>query len=89
MELPISLLDLEVIDASKPTLHQAGCVELPILVSVGAEPLVAVIMPFICKTDSDPIFGKGPQLLYQPIIQFLVPFAREKRDDLAPAIYEF
>src|SRR6202011_5859125 len=59
-------------------LHEAGVVELPILVTITTKPLAGIIVPFICKAHGYPIVAKRPDLLDQPIVQLTIPFAREK-----------
>ena len=54
-------------------MHQAFGIEFPVLVAVGAEPLAAVVVPFIGETHGDPIASEGPKLLDQPVIQFRAP----------------
>ena len=58
------------------------CVEFPVLVAVGAEPLAGVVVPFIGKAHGDAIVGEGPQFLDQPVVQFPCPFARQELVDL-------
>ena len=86
MELPISCVDRKVVDACEPPLHQPCGIIFPILVAVGAEPVSAVIMPFIGVADGDPIIGEGPELLDQPIVELLCPLSGEERHDLGPSV---
>ena len=68
--------------------HQAILIKFPVLVPVGPKPVSSVVAPFISETDRDPISRIGPKLLYQAIIQFTLPFAREKSDDLVAASHK-
>ena len=70
-------------------LHVSQFVKLPIFIAVGAIPLPGIVMPFILETHGDAIVAKGPKLLLQPIIQFLVPLAAQEFDDLGSTIEEF
>ena len=58
---PVALGDRQIVDRSKPSLHHAGGIELPVLVSVGSEPVAAVVVPLISEPDGDAIVGEGPQ----------------------------
>ncbi len=69
--LPVGFLDRQIIDASETSLHQAGRVELPVLVAIGAEPVAAIVVPLIGKAHGDPVLRKGPQLFDQPVVKFL------------------
>src|ERR1022692_2946468 len=78
---PLALLDGLIVNTSNAPGHQAMGVEFPVLIAVAAEPLSAVIMPFVRKAHGDAVLLTGPQLLDQSIIQFASPFAHEKRFD--------
>ena len=54
--------DGEVVDASEAALHQTVVSKFPILVTVGAEQVVRIIVPFVSKTHGNPVIGKCPQL---------------------------
>ena len=84
--LALALLDRQVVDAGDAPPHQAVAIELPVLVAVGAEPLPAVVVPFIGKAHRDTISGKGPELLDQAIVQLPVPFARQESLDGCAAL---
>jgi hypothetical protein len=79
---PADLVDWQIVDRSKPSPHGAGSVEFPVLVSVRAEPVATVVMPFVSEPHGDAIVAKRPQLFDQAVIEFLVPFAGEKSDPL-------
>jgi len=89
MEFAVGIPDREIVDAREPPLHQACGIKFPVLVSIGAEPVAAVVVPLIGITDSDAIVSEGPEFLDQPIVKFLCPFAGQKRHDLGAAVDEF
>src|SRR5262245_15072268 len=88
-ELAFALLDRHVVDAGMALLHQAVPVEQPILVATGAKPDAYGVVPLIGEPHGDPVVGKGPQLLNEPVLVFSFPLSREKRDDLLPATQKF
>src|SRR2546427_11120810 len=45
-------------------------------------------MPFVCKTDGNAIVIKCPQLLNEPIVQFLRPLASKKGDNLCSSVHK-
>jgi hypothetical protein len=63
-------------------------VELPVLVAIAAKPVARIVVPFICKPHSDPVVAERPHFLDQPIIEFAIPFAREKRLNHLAAVNE-
>src|SRR6202022_3637662 len=56
----------------------AVLIEFPVLVAVAAEPITAVVMPFVCKAHGDAVLAEGPHFLDQPVVQLAVPLARKK-----------
>ena len=89
MILALTVLDRQIIDAGDTPAHQTFRVELPILVSVAAEPMARIVVPFVCEAHGDPIIPKGPYFLEQSIIELTIPFACEKRLDFFAAVNEF
>ena len=77
--------DRPVVDAGEAPLHQIFAVERPIFVTVGTEPLAAVVMPLIGEAHGDAVAGEGPKLLDQAVVQFTRPFAGQEFDDLGAA----
>src|SRR5450432_1249408 len=73
VKLAFGFLDRQIVDGSEPTLHEARSFDLPIFIAVRAKPVAAVIMPFISEANCDTVALEGPQLLYQAVVQFLVP----------------
>src|SRR5262245_64927699 len=84
----LAILDRQVVDAGDAPPHQAVLVELPVLVAIAAKPVAGIVVPFICEAHSDPVVAERPHFLNQPIIEFAIPFAREKRLDLLAAVNE-
>src|SRR5262247_865746 len=63
MVFALTIFDRQIIDACDPTSHQAFRVELPILISIAAEPAAGIIVPFIGKAYSDPVFKERHDFL--------------------------
>src|SRR5215472_17086767 len=89
MVFPVGFIDRQIVDGSQTSLHHAGRIEFPVFVSVGTEPVAAVVMPLISKPHGDAIVVEGPEFLDQPVVELLVPFTGEKGDDLRASIDEF
>src|SRR5215471_5709769 len=85
----LALFDWQIVNASDPSPHQALRVKLPILVSVTAEPMTGIVVPFIGKAHSDPIVAESPHLLNEPIIELAIPFAGEECLDFLAPMNEF
>src|SRR3954465_12060181 len=79
--LALALLDRKIVDAGDPQPHQSVFVELPVLVSIAAEPVPAVVVPFIGKSHRNAVLAKGPDLLDQTIVELAAPLARQERFD--------
>src|SRR3984893_10672558 len=88
VELAFAFLDREIVDAGDAKAHQAVFVEFPILVAIAAEPVAAVVMPFIGKAHGDAVAVESPDFLDQPVVAFARPFAREKSLDGLAALEE-
>src|SRR5262249_26936914 len=89
MVFALTIFDRQIIDACDPTSHQTFRVELPILISIAAEPAAGIIVPFIGKAYGDPVFTERPHFLDQTIIELAIPFARKERHDFLAAMNEF
>src|SRR5665213_1293852 len=85
----LTLRDRQIVDTGVAHAHQAMRVEFPILVAIAAEPVAAIIVPFIGKAYRDMIVVKRPDLLDQAIVQLAVPFAHQERLDGVAALDEF
>src|SRR5260221_4185286 len=46
-------------------------------------------MPFVLETHGDEIAVERPEILDQPVLVFLLPLARQERDDRGAAFEEF
>src|ERR1700694_3107459 len=64
-------------------------VEVPVLVAIAAEPVCAIIVPLIGKADSDTVRMEGPHFFNQPVVQFAVPFSRQKCFNRLASLQEF
>src|SRR6266545_1041109 len=80
--------DGKVVDARVPHAHQPLLVEFPVLVAVGPEPVARVIVMLVSEADGDPVALECPELLDEPVVELLRPFAREKRHDLVTPVDE-
>jgi hypothetical protein len=76
--LAFTLLDWQVIDAGDAQVHQPVFIELPVLVAIAAEPIAAIVVPFVGEANRDSILAEGPNLLDQAIIKLAIPFAGQK-----------
>ena len=88
MKFAFSLTDRMFIDAGKSQFHQACCVELPVLIPVGAEPLPAVVVILVGKAHSDPVCPETPELLDQSIVELPSPFPDQESFNLCAATRE-
>src|SRR5258708_7312759 len=84
-----ALLDRKIIDARDAQAHQAILVEFPVLVAIAAEPVPAVIVPFIGKADGDAIRMEGPDFLDQPVVELAIPLSRQESFDRLASPEEF
>src|SRR5271170_6861350 len=89
MVFAIALLDRQIIDAGEAPQHQPISAKLPILVTVGAEPIGGIVAPFIGETHGDSVAGEAPKLLDQPVIELARPLPGEKCDDRGAPLNEF
>src|SRR5262249_28819123 len=78
MVLALSFLDREIVNAGNASAHQSLLVKFPVLVAIAAEPIAAVVMPFVSKPYRDTVLAKCPDFLDEAVIQLLAPFARQK-----------
>src|ERR1700679_1810929 len=82
MKEALALLNWKVVNTSVAVMHNPAFVELPIFISVRAEPLPGCVMRLVRETDRDAGASKRPQLFDEPIVQLFLPFASEKLHDL-------
>src|SRR5262245_56497245 len=88
-EFARGLGDRQVVDAGIAQAHQPLVIKLPILVTIGAQPVAGIVVPFIVEAHGDAIVGKSPQLLDQSIVELARPFAAQERLDLGAPHREF
>src|SRR5437868_15482761 len=78
MILAVLLCDWQVIDAGNAQAHQPVLIELPVLVAIAAEPIAAVVAPFVREANGNPVLAERPNLLDQAVVELALPFARQK-----------
>ena len=78
----------EVVDGCKSRRHKPIIVELPVLIAVGAIPVIRVVAPLVSETYGDPVPSKRPHFLDQPVVQLLAPLARKKSNDFVSSVDE-
>lgn len=88
-ELAFRLSDGMLVDAGETSPHQPISREFSVLVTIGSDPVAAVVVIFIGVAYGDGIVGKGPQFLDQPVIEFFGPFAFQERLRLITSAREF
>src|SRR4029077_854799 len=81
----LRLVDLHVVDAGLAARHQALRRELPQLVAVAAVPLTGGVVALVLEAHRDPVLVEVPQALAEHVVQFALPFAGQKGDDLLTA----
>src|SRR5262245_11460187 len=84
-EQAVAFADRHFIDACVTMRHQAVVVELPVLVTVRAEPRVRIVVKLVRKAHRDTVAGERPQLLDQSIVEFALPFATQQFDNRVAA----
>ena len=57
--LAVTLIYRRIVDAGDAQAHWAVIVELPILVAVAAEPVAAVIVPFVGEAHGDTVLERS------------------------------
>src|SRR5258708_4083428 len=87
-ELSFVVGDGDVVDAGLAPAHQAGGIELPLLVAVRAKPVARVVAPLVLKAHRDPVVVERPQLLDQAVLDLARPLSPQKGDDLGAALEE-
>src|SRR5262249_47970040 len=69
--------------------NQSLLLKFPVLVAIAAEPIAAVVMPFVSKPYRDTVLAKCPDFLDEAVIQLLAPFARQKCLNSGATLKEF
>src|SRR5262252_8617259 len=85
-ELPLHFGDRQIVDAREAALHETFLVELPVLVSVAAEPGARVVMPLVGESHGDAIGGTGPQFLDEAVVELPYPFTLQEGTHLIAAL---
>src|SRR5512146_1657274 len=86
--LAIGFSDRQVVDAGVPAAHESVLVELPVLITVGAKPRSAVVVPLVREANRDAVARECPDLLDETIVELAHPLALEKGDDLGASVDE-
>src|ERR1700736_2285284 len=71
----------KVVDGCKSRRHKPIVVEFPVLIAVGAIPVIRVIVPLVSEAYRDPVPSKRPHFLDKPVVQLLRPLVREEGND--------
>src|SRR5258705_13642745 len=87
--IPLALPDGQIVYAGDPDAHQTVLVELPIFIAVAAEPVAAIVAPFVGEAHGDTVLPKCPELLDQPVVELATPLARQERLDFITALQKF
>src|SRR5258705_5069830 len=66
--IPLALPDGQIVYAGDPDAHQTVLVELRIFIAVAAEPVAAIVAPFVGEAHGDTVLPKCPELLDQPVV---------------------
>src|ERR1700722_8120664 len=75
--------DRQVVDGGEAPAHEAGSVELPVLVAVGTEPVARVIVPLVRKAHRDAALSERPDFLDEAVVEFARPLAFQELADIA------
>src|SRR5258706_9576078 len=86
--LPVRGQNGKVVDGCKSRRHKPIIVELPVLIAVGAIPVIRVVAPLVGEAYGDPAPGKRPHFLDKPVVHLLGPLAREESNDFVSSVDE-
>src|SRR6266478_3818338 len=78
----------KVVDGCKPRRHKPIVVEFPVLIAVGAIPVIRLIVPLVSEAYGDPVPGKRPHFLDKPVVRSLAHLVREESNDLVSSVDE-
>lgn len=73
VKLALAFRDRAVVDRGDPASHQAGVIELPILIAVGPKPATVVVAPFVREPYCDPVSLVRPDFFDEAIVQLEQP----------------
>jgi len=54
-------------------------IEFPVLIAVGAIPVIGFVLPLVSEAYDDPVPGKRPHFLNEPIVPLLATCETEKQ----------
>src|SRR5436190_4999817 len=89
MKHPLGLLDRNVVNRSATPPIEPVLIILPFFIPVCTEPVIRIIVIFVCETNCDSISVDRPQLLNQAIVEFFFPFSLKKFDDFFSSARKF
>jgi hypothetical protein len=75
MILSLAFLNWEIVDARNSKPGKPMLIVFPILISVGTEPVAAIVMALIGETHSDPVLPGGPDFFNEAVVKLARPFA--------------
>src|ERR1700686_2375710 len=78
----------KVVDGCKSRRHKPIIIEFPVFIAVGAIPVIRVVVPLVSEAYRDPVPGKRPQFLDEPVVQLIGPLAREESNDFVSSVNE-
>src|SRR5258708_7712891 len=88
MIFSLRLLDREIVDGCVAKAHQAIVPKLPILIAIGAKPILGIIVPFVSEPHRDAIAGVSPEFLDQPVVEFFRPLPLQKLNNFLPSAWK-
>src|SRR5882762_3135761 len=71
----------KVVDGCKSRRHKPIIIEFPVLIAIGAIPVIRAVVPLVSETERDPVSSKRPHFLDPPVVPLLAPTAKEKSND--------
>src|SRR5437764_15288565 len=60
----------KVVDGCKSRRHKPIIIEFPVLIAVGAIPVIRVVVPLVSETYGDPVPSKRPHFLEHPVSSY-------------------
>src|SRR6516225_2588849 len=88
-ELALAFGDGDIVDAGFAASHHAAFVKLPQLIAVATVPASSVVVPLVLEAHADPVVGKGPEGLDEPVVEFTSPLVGQEGANLGAADKEF
>src|ERR1700704_2518569 len=78
----------KVVDGCKSRRHKPIIIEFPVLIAVGAIPVIRVIVPLVSEAYRDLVPSKRPHFLDKPVVQLLGPLTRKESNDFISSVDE-